>query len=291
MTRPVNSKMLLYPTILMSSLVCLVSGYSSKRGIGLVPDNWSDPSNPSFLCGDMSALGEVSWWYDWGWADIHGWSGPDYSCPGGRGPAGFVPILRRHEYSDAWSLPDGDFTAVIGFNEPNRPDQDNVSPEWVAGEWVNLQTRFPSKTLVSPSPVPCSGNCNGGDMFQWFDSFFSACNNLGGCKVDFISTHIYTCSADYTMQVLQDLYNRYGKKIWLTEFACPMTNDPNTIQQYMKDVLPRLEAADFVDRYAWFASRFATQDWGPNWLLSSENSLLVPHVSQKSGLGSYYMSI
>merc|ERR1711872_121831 len=140
-----NSKMLLYPTILMSSLVCLVSGYSSKRGIGLVPDNWSDPSNPSFLCGDMSALGEVSWWYDWGWADIHGWSGPDYSCP---------------------------------------------------GEWGNLQTRFPSKTLVSPSPVPCSGNCNGGDMFQWFDSFFSACNNLGGCKVDFISTHIYTCSAD-----------------------------------------------------------------------------------------------
>ena len=38
-----------------------------------------------------------------------------------------------------------------------------------------------------------------------------------------------------------------------------MTSDPNTIQQYMKDVLPRLEAVDFVDRYAWFASRFATQ--------------------------------
>ena len=87
-----------------------------------------------------------------------------------------------------------------------------------------------------------------------------------------------------------------------------MTSDPNTIKQYMQEVLPRLEAADYVDRYAWFASRFATQvpvlvflisqltslflqDWGPNWLLSSENSLLVPHVSQKSGLGEYYMSI
>merc|ERR1712013_469839 len=167
-------------TLLVSSLACLVSGSSSKRGIGLVPDNWSDPSNPSFLCGDMSALGSVTWWYDWGWADIHGWSGPDYSCPGGRGPPGFVPILRKHEY---------------------------------------------------------------------------------------------------------------GKKIWLTEFACPMTSDPNTIKQYMQEVLPRLEAADYVDRYAWFASRFATQDWGPNWLLSSENSLLVPHVSQKTGLGEYYMSI
>ena len=116
-----------------------IVGYSSKRGIGLVPDNWSDPSNPSFLCGDMGALGAVDWWYDWGFADIHGWSGPDYTCPGGSGPQGFVPILRKHEYSDAWSLPDGDFSAVIGFNEPNRPDQDNVSPDWAAEEWVNLQ--------------------------------------------------------------------------------------------------------------------------------------------------------
>merc|ERR1712083_1106186 len=83
--------------------------------------------------------------------------------------------------------------------------------------------------------------------------------NLGECRVDFISTHIYSCSADYTMQVLQDLYSAYGRKIWLTEFACPMTSDPNVIRQYMQEVIPRLEAADFVDRYAWFASGFATQ--------------------------------
>ena len=237
----------------------LVSGYSSKRGIGLVPDNWSNPGNPSFLCDDMKAIGPVDWWYDWGWADIHGWTGPQYSCPGGSGPPGFVPILRKHEYRDALSLPDGNFDAVIGFNEPNRHDQDNVSPEWVAGEWIKIQARFPNKTLVSPSPVPCTGNCNGGDMFQWFDSFFKACNKLGGCRVDFIATHIYSCSADHTMKVLEDLYSAYGRKIWLTEFACHMTRDPNVIKQYMQEVIPRLEAADFVDRYAWFASRFATQ--------------------------------
>ena len=63
-------------------------GQSAKRGVGLVPDTWSDPANPSFLCGDMAALGPVSWWYDWGFADIHGWAGDAYSCPGGRGPPG-----------------------------------------------------------------------------------------------------------------------------------------------------------------------------------------------------------
>ena len=61
------------------------------------------------------------------------------------------------------------------------------------------------------------------------------------------------------MQVLQNLYSAYGRKIWLTEFACPMTHDQNVIKQYMREVIPRLEAAHFVERYAWFASRFATQ--------------------------------
>ena len=38
-----------------------------------------------------------------------------------------------------------------------------------------------------------------------------------------------------------------------------MTNDPSMIKQYMEEVIPRLESADYVDRYVWFASRFATQ--------------------------------
>jgi len=275
-------------TLLVGSLACLVSGSSSKRGIGLIPDNWSDPGNPSFLCGDMDALGHIEWWYDWGWADIHGWSGPKYNCPGGKGPKGFVPTLRTHEYTDAASLSDGDFTAVIGFNEPNRPDQDDLSPGWVAEEWLKIQERFPNKILVSPSAVPCSGDgCNGGNMFDWFDAFFKACD--GRCKVDYLSTHIYTCSVEATMKTLEELHKRYEKKIWLTELACPMTDDPKVINKFMEDVLPKLEAADHVDKYAWFASRFATQKWR-GWLLSSLNSLLVPKVSQKSELGKFYMS-
>ena len=56
--------------------------------MGLNPDTWSDPSNPGFLCGDLSSLGPLNWWYDWGKVDIHGWSGEKYSCPGNKGPLG-----------------------------------------------------------------------------------------------------------------------------------------------------------------------------------------------------------
>ena len=58
-----------------------------------------------------------------------------------------------------------------------------------------------------------------------------------------------------------------------------MTDDPNKIQEFMKDVLPKLEAADHVDRYAWFASRFATQVSVLVFLMSKLTSLFV------SGLG------
>ena len=79
------------------------------------------------------------------------------------------------------------------------------------------------------------------------------------------------------------------------------------INKYMEDVIPRLDAAEFVDRYAWFASRFPkqvfqnrnlndiiqhhVQDWGPNWLLSSKNSLLRRGVSQRTKLGDKYMKL
>ena len=73
---------------------------------------------------------------------------------------------------------------ILGFNEPNHPSQDNMSPEETALEWVAIQVsvwpqkatpnwdsfyfqeRFPDKTLVSPSAAPCGGNCNGGDT-KW----------------------------------------------------------------------------------------------------------------------------
>jgi len=269
----------------------LVEGLcSTKLGVGLNPDTWSDPSNPSFLCNDLAALGELAWWYDWGIADIHGWSGPAYSCPGGRGPPGFVPILRKHEYTSAEALPDIEADTILGFNEPNHPSQDNMSPEETALEWIAIQERFPDKTLVSPSAAPCGGNCNGGDTKDWFRSFFSNCTALRGCRVDFLNTHVYSCDVDYVMTFLQELYDEFGLRIWLTEVACPFAREADEIKAFMAELLPRLEAADHVARYAWFATRFPTQDWGQYWYLSSENSLLEANLSARTPLGDLYMT-
>ena len=51
------------------------------------------------------------------------------------------------------------------------------------------------------------------------------------------------------MHFLEGLYHRYGRKIWLTEFSCPATEDASVIEAYMRDVIPMLEKAEVVFRH------------------------------------------
>ena len=44
---------------------------------------------------------------------------------------------------------------------------------------------------------------------------------------------------------------RYGKKIWLTEFAKCCTHDEDEIMDFVKEIIPKLEEADYIYRYSW----------------------------------------
>jgi len=88
---------------------------------------------------------------------------------------------------------------------------------------------------------------------------------------------------------------RYGLRVWLTEFACSNTRDPDVALQYMKDILPLLEAADSVWKYSWFVSRFRTGNTNTTdlgWYLDKANSLLEvsSEVPILTPLGLYYNS-
>ena len=134
--------------------------------------------------------------------------------------------------------------AILGFNEPNHKQQANLKAADAAVYWHNIEQQSKGKPLVSPSSAPCGNNCNG-DTIAWFDEFFRHCN---GCRVDYLATHHYSCNADTTMHFLKSLYDRYGKKIWLTEFACPYSADPHRQLHYMRTLLPKLEASPYVYR-------------------------------------------
>ncbi len=71
-----------------------------------------------------------------------------------------------------------------------------------------------------------------------FDRFFEACD---GCHFDYLATHYYgdeSCNVDWLINHVRQAYNRYGYKVWLTEFACP-NKDPEVVLDFMSRVLPR----------------------------------------------------
>jgi len=232
----------------------------------------------TFNCGDFDILNGMNWFYTWG-------KSGDLGC--GREEANFVPMLWNDAYDEPPYLP---YATVLGFNEPNFGEQANMSPQRAAESWIRIQKAYPDKELVAPAAAPGGSNMSPTD---WFDQFFAACDSLGGCRVDYLATHSYSGCVDCDMGYLEDLYSRYGRKIWFTEFAVPNTEDVGKVFDYMGSMLYHLEEAEFVARYSWFMAKWShaqerIEDPKTGWYLSSINSLFVPGTSELTALGRFY---
>ena len=170
---------------------------------------------------------------------------------------------------------------LLGFNEPNHPNQAYMLPAEAATRWKDLEKAGRNNGalyFISPAAAP------GGDNYlDWFDWFFGNCTN---CQVDFLATHAYDCKAQTVMNFLTRLWDKFGKRIWLTEFACPGDVNVDKQLQFMKDLLPLLEEADFVDRYSWYCSRLLD----PHAHVAPSASLLEANESRLTPLGEYYNS-
>ena len=197
--------------------------------------------------------------------------------------SGRVPMVWgwRRNIDYPMHIPGGSNTVLI-FNEPNFHAQANLAAADAARIWKNeIQPKLNGKTLVGPAAALCGSKTQCYDnSYEWFTEFFQHCS---GCHVDYIATHAYFCNADQTMDMLQRLWNMFHKPIWLTEFACPQSYSVDQQLNYMKAVLPRLEAANYVAKYAWFTTRTKGDGW-----ITSAASLLDQHSSTLTRLGQYY---
>lgn len=98
---------------------------------------------------------------------------------------------------------------LLGFNEPDRPDQANMSVTDV----INLRPHFQNANLPLVSPVT-SWATNG-----WLGDF---CNqaNARGYRVDFTAAHWYAYpGADNLIGYLENIFLTWGRPVWLTEFS------------------------------------------------------------------------
>ena len=161
---------------------------------------------------------------------------------------------------------------ILGFNEPDLSDQANMTVQ----EALNLWPQLESIGLPIGSPAASY------PTRQWIYDFMDQAIAQGK-RVDFICVHMYVGTDENNfVKVLQDLYNKYHRPIWITEFATvhdqaktlaenPYT--PQVVLGFMQRLLPKLEALDFVHRYSWFTASATSARLGPSALIDPNGNL------------------
>jgi hypothetical protein len=202
---------------------------------------------------DMQALSKgVSWWYNWATRPDTG-IGDAYRRLG----VEFVPMIwgGRFNVDEAVAAIPSDAKYLLGFNEPNFGTQANLTVAQAVMLWPRVEeiARRRNLKLVSPATNYCGTRCVDTDPFRWMDQFIAACP---ACQFDYVATHLYSCYAAGLRGHLTRL-KKYGKPIWVTEFACESDATPNVANQtrYMKEALALLESDPDVFRYSWFTGR------------------------------------
>lgn len=214
---------------------------------------------------DLSIISKgASWWYNWN--DV-----PDEEVAGvyQEYDMDFVPMAWNGSFNENRlrrfldEHPGVKF--LLGFNEPNFRSQANMTPSQAAAVWPRLEAIADEYNLklVSPAVNYCDVCVeeNGvvfSDPYQYLDAFFEACN---GCRVDYIAAHSYMCYAG-PLKGYIDGFKKYGKPIWLTEFACwdQQTITLDMQKSFMIGALDLLENDTSVFRYSWFTGD-RSQKW------------------------------
>ncbi len=152
---------------------------------------------------------------------------------------------------------------LLGFNEPNFPDQANMLPSVAAEKWHELEALADELGLILVAPAmnyagqPLSDGKVWGPT-EWFDAFIAAYKEKYGeePRYDYTAIHAYMPNAAGTMDFVNKFAEKYGKKVWLTEFCSWESNETAESQQKsMIEKLKELELSDNVYRYAWFMLR------------------------------------
>lgn len=262
---------------------------SHKRGIAI--QNMFLNSNIDRKLQNLAGM--VSWAYGW---DVTPWSregGPTLNQWANAGILWF-PMARSMGQVSA-GFPSG-AKAILGFNEPNFAGSNFIEPVQAASLWRDHLEPGARAAGISAfvSPAVNGPGSGGVQADSWLDGFFGACG--GHCKVDAIAVHIYACDLDNFQNQLNQ-YKKYGKQIWVTEFACQTWNgqfyDMSQQMSYMQKVVPILEQESLVQRYAWFSYDQAMKNTPPNnepnW--KADAKLFDPNNGDLTDLGKLYMSL
>ncbi len=163
----------------------------------------------------------------------------------------FVPMLKGKKQTNNNALKTlssyPNLPHLLGYNEPERAKQGNLSIEEALAFWPKLQALAEKKNSRLGSPAPSSDN--GG--LNWLDSFMTEAKRRK-FKVDFVAVHYYRShNPDELEDFIDSIAQKYRLPIWLTEFN-GWSGSINEHEKFLKQALKFLEKERKVERYAYF---------------------------------------
>ncbi len=230
---------------------------NNVRCVRIFPWRWAGKKG---IAGNIEQNLDVDWLYNW---SLDRDSPLDWE---------YIPIRQTRW----WPGLDQDWrargsTQLLGYNEPDRPDQANMTVADAISSWPDLL--WPGLRVGSPA-------VSDGGRSSWLYPFMQQAD-ADGLRVDFVAVHYYWCfnpadpagAANQMYNFLKATYDQVKRPLWITEWnnganwtGCA---DPTYAQQQacIAAMIDMLDNTPFVERYAPFnwvedARRLV---WDDNW--------------------------
>jgi Glycosyl hydrolase catalytic core len=221
-----------------------LGGAAAGGGVGgAAPRPFKGVANAA--CDDLvpSRL-NASWWYNW------------TTGPSGCKQSEFVPMIsgKNEKSAEAVSaalqgLKAAGYRMVLGFNEPNKTDQSNLSVADVVKLWPSL-TADPEVRVSSPA--------TSADAQAWFEDFMAQVD-AQSLRVDFVAVHWYgwnagSCNDAKELESYLTWAEKFERPLWITEFGCMNASNPSAeiVQKFYAAAVEMFGRHKSVERYAWY---------------------------------------
>ena len=210
------------------------------RFIRVFPWRWTSKKG---IAGGIHQKLKLGWYYDW---NISQNSTPDLE---------YVPIKQKRHWpglNQNWKARGS--THLLGYNEPDRPDQAKMSPDEAISGWPELL----GTGLRLGSPAVSDGGLG------WLYEFMGKAD-AANLRVDFVAIHYYRAVGDpgdgkaaaaQFESFLKGIHERTKRPLWVTEWNNGANwtggRDPNEKEQAdaIEEMIKMLDKAPYVERYA-----------------------------------------
>ncbi|WP_052573848.1 glycosyl hydrolase [Haloferula sp. BvORR071] len=210
------------------------------RFVRIFPWHWTSKKG---IAGDIHQKLNVGWYYNW---NLNQNSTAELE---------YVPIKQKKD----WPGLDQDWKArgsthLLGFNEPDRPDQAKMTTDEAIAAWPQLL----ATGLRLGSPAVSDGGLG------WLYDFMKKAD-AAKLRVDFVAVHYYRAVADpgdgkaaaaQFYNFIKEIHERTGRPIWITEWNNGANwtggKDPTEKDQAkaVDEMIKMLDKTPFVERYA-----------------------------------------